>query len=147
MRRANPIVFAISIGTLGLGLFVIAVGAFFLGDLDNRMGGDPATFHQLVMYYAWITLAGTLVCVSGCLGLALPLSHREGFRVGVGFTFLGLIWMIGGLSLFSLHDASGAVYFALLASLFGASVVFLSVASIRYVWARYLQKSAGANSR
>ena len=146
MRRANPIVFAISISALCLGLFVIAVGAFFLRRLDNHMGGDPATFYQLATHYGWITLAGAPLCVSGCLGLALPIGYREGFRAGIGLTVLSFIWLIVGLSLFSLHDASGAVYFAILAVLFGASLVFLSVASSRYIWGRCLQKSAGAKS-
>lgn len=141
MRSSNPIVFVISVCTFCLGLFVIAVGAFFLMRLNTHIGADPATFYQLVTLYSWITFAGAPVCALGCLGLALPLSRREGFRAGLGLAVLGFIWMIVGLSLFSLHDASGAVYFTLLATFFSASLAFLSVASIRYIWARYLQKS------
>jgi hypothetical protein len=71
---------ALSILTLTAGLAIICVGAFFLKRLDDHaFGGDPAVFYGAAHHYGSITLKGSIVCLIGCIGLALALDHTKVF--------------------------------------------------------------------
>jgi len=136
MSKIRPFAYTASICSIFAGLAVIAAGAFLLRRLDNHMYEHPLDFYDLARHYGSITWAGALVCLAGCLGLALAITYREGFRAGLASAVIGFATAAFGLLVFPIHQASGNVYFTLLGVTFGASVVFLLVASVRYIWYR-----------
>jgi len=132
MPRAKSVLFAASVAIISAGFAIIGVGAFFLKGLDNHAFGDPGVFYAAVRHYASLTSAGVLVCLAGCMALAMVLDYKKGFRAGVTSIFIALAVAIFGLFLFPIHFPSGNVYFSLLGVTFGASLVFVSVGTIRY---------------
>jgi hypothetical protein len=136
MSKIRSIVFAVSICTISVGLVVIAGGAILLRRLDQHMCEHAVDFYDLARRYDSITSAGAPACLLGCFGVALALGYKDGFKAGVGAAVIGFATAIFGLALFPIHNASGAVYFTLLLVMFGASLIFLLVASIRYIWDR-----------
>ena len=113
---------------------VIAAGAFLLRRLDDHIYEHAADFYELARRYGSITRAGAIACLVGCLGLALALDYRDGFKAGVASAIIGFSTAVFGLALFPIHQASGAVYFILLSTMFSASLAFIALASVRYVW-------------
>jgi hypothetical protein len=133
MSKAKSVLLAASVAIISTGLAIIGVGAFFLKRLDNHAFGDPGVFYAAVRHYASVTSAGVPVCLAGCIALAIVLDYRQGFRAGVISIFTAFAVAILGLFLFPIHFPSGAVYFSFLGVTFGASLVFVSVGSIRYL--------------
>jgi hypothetical protein len=129
-------VFAASVLVAAAGLVIIAAGAVFLGRLDDRILEHAVDYYTLARHYGSITSIGALVCLFGCIGLASALPRRRGLYAAGWSAAVGFATMIFGLVLFPIHLASGAVYFDLLAVAFGASLIFLSVAAVRYAWYR-----------
>ena len=129
-------VFVVSILVLAAGIAIIATGTVFLERLDDHMSEHAADYLALARHYGSITAEGTLACLCGCAGLALVLNQGQGFRAAGWSAALGLASMFFGLFLFSIHSASGAVYFCLVAAWFGAAAIFLLAASVRYVRSR-----------
>ena len=136
MPKAKSVLFAASVAIISTGLAIIGVGAFFLRRLDDHAFGDPGVFYAGVRHYASVTSAGVLVCSAGCIALAMVLDYQQGFRAGVTSIFIAFAVAIFGLFLFPIHFPSGNVYFSLLGVTFGASLVFVSVGSIRYFYDR-----------
>jgi len=132
MPKAKSVLFGASVAIISTGLAIIGVGAFFQKRLDDHAFGDPGVFYAAVRHYASVTSAGVLVCLAGCIALAMVLDYKQGFRAGVTSIFIGSAVAIFGLFLFPIHFPSGDVYFSLLSVTFGASLVFVSVGSIRY---------------
>jgi hypothetical protein len=133
MPKAKSVLVAASVAVISTGLTVVGVGAFFLKRLDDRAFGNPGVFYAAVRHYASVTSAGIPVCLAGCIALAIVLDYKQGFRAGVTSIFIAFAFAVFGLFLFPIHFPSGAVYFSLLGVTFGASLVFFSVASIRYL--------------
>jgi hypothetical protein len=140
MRRPTikSVVFTVSILTVAAGLVIIAAGAVFLERLDDHMGEHAVDYYDLARHYGSLTSKGALVCLTGCVGLALAMKYRQGFYAGAWSAAIGLATAIVGLFLFPIHAASGAVYVSLMAVMFGASLIFVSVAAVRYIWYRTL---------
>jgi len=136
MSKIRSTVFAVSVCTISVGLVVIAVGAILLRRLDQHMYEHAVDFYDLARRYDSITLAGAPVCLAGCFGVALALGCTDVFKAGVGAAVIGFATAVFGLALFPIHGASGAVYFTLLLVMFGASLIFLLVASVRSIWYR-----------
>jgi hypothetical protein len=136
MSKAKSVLLAASVAIISTGLAIIGVGAFFLKRLDYHAFGDPGVFYSAVRHYASVTSAGVPVCLAGCIPLAIALDYKQGFRAGVTSIFIAFAVAIFGLFLFPIHFPSGAVYFSLLGVTFGASLVFVSVGSIRYFYDR-----------
>src|SRR5579863_2853089 len=132
MPKAKSVCLAAAVAIISTGLAIIGVGAFFLKRLDDHAFGDPGVFYAAVRHYASVTSAGVPVCLAGCIPLAIVLDYKQGFRAGLTSIFIGFAAAIFGLFLFPIHFPSGAVYFSLLGVTFGASLVFVSVGSIRY---------------
>jgi hypothetical protein len=132
MPKAKSVCLAAAVAIISTGLAIIGVGAFFLKRLDDHAFGDPGVFYAAVRHYASVTSAGVPVCLAGCIPLAIVLDYKQGFRAGLTSIFIGFATAIFGLFLFPIHFPSGAVYFSLLGVTFGASLVFVSVGSIRY---------------
>jgi hypothetical protein len=133
MSKAKCVLVAASVAIISTGLVIIGVGAFFLKGLDDHAFGDPSVFYAAVRHYASVTSAGVPVRLAGCIALAIVLDYKQGFRAGVTSVFIAFAVAIFGLFLFPIHFPSGAVYFSLLAVTLGASLVFFSVGSIRYL--------------
>jgi hypothetical protein len=131
-------VFTVSMLTVAAGVVIIAVGAVFLDRLDDHMGEHALDYYDLARHYGSLTSTGALVCLAGCVGLALALKYRRGFYAGAWSAAIGFATAIFGLFLFPIHSASGAVYFSLMVVMFGASLIFVLVAAVRYVWYRTL---------
>ena len=108
------ILFTLSILTLATGLAIVCVGAFFLKRLDDHAFGDPAVFYRAARHYGSITSTGSMVCLIGCIGLALALDHSKGFHAAKNSALIAFATAIFGLFFFPIHNASGAVYFDLL---------------------------------
>jgi hypothetical protein len=132
MPKVKSVLLAASVAIISTGLAIIGVGAFFLKRLDDHAFGDPGVFYAAARHYASVTSAGVPLCLAGCIALAMVLDYKQGFRAAVTSILIAFAVAIFGLSLFSIHSASGAVYFSLLGVTFGASLVFVSVGSIRY---------------
>lgn len=123
-----------SILILATGFAIFGVGAFYLKRLDDHAFGDPAVFYASANRYGSITSTGTLVCLAGCIGLAIALDHTKGFRAAKDAALIGLASAIFAGFIFPIHNASGAVYYDLLCVTFGASLIFTLVASARGIW-------------
>lgn len=134
--KITSVVLTFSVLTIAAGLMIIAAGAVFLGRLDDHMGEHAKDYYALARQYASLTSTGALVCLTGCIGLALALKHSRGFCVGAWSAAIGFATAIYGLFLFPIHSASGIVYVNLMAVMFGASLIFFSVAGVRYLWYR-----------
>jgi multisubunit Na+/H+ antiporter MnhG subunit len=74
---------------------------------------------------------GSIVCLIGCMGLALALDQMKGFRAAKNSALIGFATAILGLFFFPIHNVSIAVYFDLLFVTFGASLIFLVTATAR----------------
>lgn len=133
MPKAKSVLLAVSVAIISTGLAITGVGAFFLKRLDDHVLGDPNAFYAAVRHYASLTSAGVPVCLAGCIALAIVLDYKQGFRAAVISMFTALAVAILGLFLFPIHFPSGNAYFSLLGITFGASLVFVSVGSIRYL--------------
>lgn len=133
MSKTELILSITSILTFSAGVAAIAVGAFFLKRLDERAFGDPIVFYAAVRHYGLIASMGCLLCLAGCVGFALAADQRKGFRAARNSALGGLATAMFGMFLFPIHNASGAVYFDLLAVTLGSSLIFLLVASIRWI--------------
>jgi hypothetical protein len=88
--KIKTIMFAMSICTISTGLFVVAVGTLFLRRLDEHMYEHAVDFYDLAGRYSSITWAGGLVCLAGCLGLALALDYGKAFYVGIASACIAL---------------------------------------------------------
>ena len=124
---------ALSIFILTTGLAIVCVGAFFLKRLDDHAFGDPAVFYGTAHHYGSITLMGSIVCLIGCIGLALALDHTKGLHAAKHSALIAFATAFFGLFVFPIHNASGAVYSDLLFVTFGASLIFVLVASARWL--------------
>jgi hypothetical protein len=133
MSKMKFILSALSILTLATGLAIVCVGAFFLKRLDDHAFGDPAVFYGAAHHYGSITSTGSIVCLIGCIGLALALDHTKGFHAAKNSALIAFATAIFGLFFFPIHNASGAVYSDLLFVTFGASLIFVLVASARWI--------------
>jgi multisubunit Na+/H+ antiporter MnhG subunit len=128
-----------SIVTLSVGFVVIGDGAFLLKRLGDHAFGDPNVFYGSLEHYAAITWTGVLMCLAACLGLALAADRMKGLRAARNSALIGLATLIFGIFLFPVHDPIGRVYGDLLCVTFGASLIFVSVASARWIWYRTRQ--------
>jgi hypothetical protein len=133
MSKMKFILAALSILTLATGLVIVCVGALFLKRLDGHAFGDPAVFYGAAHHYGSITSEGSIVCLIGCIGIALALGHAKGFHAAKNSALIGFATAIFGMFFFPIHNASGAVYFDLLFVTFGASLIFVLVASARWI--------------
>lgn len=142
MPVRNPIikfaVFALAILTVAAGLGMIAAAPVLLGRLDDHMGEHAADYYDLARQYGALSSIGVRVCLVGCIGLGVRVKSSSGFHAGAWSAAVGFGTAIFGAFLFPIHSASGAVYFSLLAVTFGASLTFVSIATIRYIWGRSL---------
>jgi hypothetical protein len=134
MSEMKRIFRALSIIAFSVGLVVIGVGAFFLKRLDNQAFGDPAVFYGSVHRYGSIVSTGVRICLVGCAAFALATDHMKGFRAARNCALIGVATLVFGIFLFPVHNASGAVYIYLLVVTFGASLIFVLVASGRWIW-------------
>src|SRR5258706_2494088 len=107
MPKAKSVLFAASVAIISAGLAIIGVGAFFLRRLDDHAFGDPGVFYAAVRHYASVTSAGVLVCLAGCIALAMVLDYKQEFRAGVTSIFMAFAVAIFGLFLFPIHFPSG----------------------------------------
>src|SRR6267143_4546210 len=92
MPKAKSVLFAASVAIISTGLAIIGVGAFFLKRLDDHAFADPGVFYAAVRHYASVTSAGAIVCLAGCIALAMVLDYKQEFRAGVGFSFFRFIF-------------------------------------------------------
>lgn len=81
---------------LSVGLVVIGVGAFFLKRLGDRAFGDPDIFYGSVHHYDSIVSIGVLICLAGCVALALATDHMKGFRAAGNSALIGVATLIIG---------------------------------------------------
>jgi hypothetical protein len=139
MSKAKLTLSVVSILAISAGVAAIAVGAFLLKKLDDHAFGDPVAFYAAIRRGSWIASRGSVLCLAGSLGFALMADHRRGFRAARNSAFSCIASAILGLFVFPIHYPSGAVYFDILAVTLGTSLIFLSVASAR--WMLYKNRS------
>jgi hypothetical protein len=139
MSEMKRVFRTLSIIALSVGLVVIGVGAFFLKRLDDHALGDPAIFYGSVHRYGSIVSTGVLICLVGCAVFALATDHMKRLRAARNCALIGVATLVFGIFLFPVHNASGAVYVNLLGVTFGASLIFVLVASGRWIWYRTRQ--------
>jgi hypothetical protein len=125
-----------SIVTLSVGFIVIGDGAFLLKRLGDHAFRDPNVFYGSLEHYAAITWTGVLMCLAACLGLALAADRMKGFRAARNSALIGVATLIFGIFLFPVHDPIGRVYGDLLCVTFGASLIFVLVASARWFFTK-----------
>jgi hypothetical protein len=75
-----------------------------------------------------------LICLAGCAAFALAIDLMKGLRAARNSAVIGVATLIFGVFLFPVHDASGALYIYLLIVTFGASLIFVLVASGCWIW-------------
>jgi hypothetical protein len=136
MSEMKSIFRTLSILALSVSLVVIGVGAFFLKRLDDHAFGDPAVFYGSSHRFGSIVSTGVLICLFGCAAFALATDHMKGLRAARNSALIGVATWIFGIFLIPVHNASGAVYVYLLVLTFGASLIFVLVASGRWIWYR-----------